>query len=440
MARFLALLVLTAAVATSACGSSHREQEAPPGATAGQAGSGGLPTTGGSGGTSGAGGTSGVGSGGSDRGGTAGRGVVAGDGGASDVGGAAGSGVVAGQAGSMDPMPSQHDICVEYMRVVCNRTFNECAGAPIEDEPCEDATDLCPDRLFVEGSKVTVADVVACIARWKATSCDDISRGYSPVCNLPRGDSVLGMPCAFSVQCESGRCGAYGTDEVHPDCGVCIEKPLAAGDPCEPGDQCPTDSECSAGICTATYVSNQPPGALCTRFGQCVDGHRCFDTEDGAEMRCQPIPTEGEPCDRINVCTVGLFCSESGCAPSARAGEPCSVAQPIPSLSALQYICTPDAVCDMEASDGPTCVPRGAAGEPCTPAVDVTDPRATCLTGLNCICGDETCATGTCSIRRYAGDSCAEAGARCVAGSTCVDGTCEDTGLQGLAERACGTR
>lgn len=410
-----ALSIGIAAAAIAACGSSQREQGAPPGAHAGQDGSGGLVATGGSGGNSGSSAASG-----------------------STAGGATGSGGVAGQGGGASGMPSQHEICVEYTRVVCNRMYNDCAGAPLDDEPCEDSTDLCPDRFFAAGSKVTVPDVVACIARWKATSCDDISRGYFPSCELPPGDRPLGSPCSFSPQCAGGRCGEFGTDEVHPDCGVCIEKPLLKGDPCEPGDQCPADSECSAGICTSTFIANQPPGAPCTRFGQCVHGYRCFETEAGAEMRCQPIPGEGEPCDRINICTEGLFCSDSGCAPAAAPGEPCSVAQPLSSLDSLQYLCATDAVCDLDATGGPTCVPRGAPGEPCTPAINISDPRATCLTGLHCICDDDACVTGTCSLRRYAGNSCAETGARCVAGTTCVDGTCEDTGLQGLDERACG--
>ncbi|HEY3498610.1 MAG TPA: hypothetical protein VGK73_28160 [Polyangiaceae bacterium] len=424
MSKIRALWVLAAVVATAACGSSSRDDGASPGGTGGQGGSAGLATTGGAGGTGGTGGASGAGIGGAS--------------GASNVGGAAGSGVVAGQAGSASALPSEHEICVEYTRAVCNRMYNECSGAPIEDEPCEDSTDWCPDRLFVEGSRVTVSDVVACIARWKATSCEDISQGYYPDCELPRGDTALGSSCAFSVQCASGRCGSYGQDEAHPDCGVCVEETLDKGDPCEPSDQCPLDSECTGGICTSTYVSNLPADSLCTRFGQCVDGYRCFDTEDRMEQRCQPIPSEGEACDRLNVCTVGLFCTPNGCVPAASAGEPCSVADPILSLTTPQYICAPDAVCDQDASPGPTCVARGAPGEPCTPAVDVTDPRATCLTDLHCICDDDTCATGTCSIRRYAGESCAETGARCVAGSTCVDGTCEDTGLQGWDEKACG--
>jgi hypothetical protein len=421
------LLALTVVVASAACGSSSREQGGPPGPKAGQGGSGGLVTSGGNGGESGLGGASGrAGLGGAGSGG-------------SNVAGTAGGGGAAGQAGGSSGMPSQHEICVEYTRAACNRLYNECSGAPTEDEPCEDVTDLCPDRLFAEGSNVTVPDVVACIARWKATSCDDISQGYLPVCGLPLGDRALGSTCGFSVQCASGRCGELGRDEARPDCGVCIEKSLAKGDPCEPGDSCPPDSECSGGICMSTYVSNLPPGALCTRFGQCVDGHRCFDTADGTEMRCQPIPAEGEPCDRINICAVGFFCSETGCAPAATATNPCSVAQPIPQLTSLQYICAIDAVCDQEAPGGPTCVPRGAAGQPCKPPpAGVTDPRATCLTDLHCICTDDTCVTGTCSLRRYANESCTETGTRCVAGSTCVDGTCVETGLQGLDEKACG--
>ena len=433
---FRALGVFVAGVAAAGCGNS-REQVESSGAGASQGGSGsaGAPIGGSSSGSGGVGGR--VGDGGAGVGG--GHSGAGGSAGAAGTAGTAGSaGSAGGAAGSAGAMLSQHEACVEYTRVVCNRMYNDCEGSPTDDEPCEDTTDWCPDLFFSEGSNTTVADVIACIAAWKATSCDDISRSYFPDCGLPPGDVAAGAPCAFSTQCATHRCGNWGTDEAHPDCGVCIERPVAAGDPCETSELCPMDTTCADGICAATYVSNQPAGAVCTRFGQCVAGYLCFDTEDGSEMRCQPIPSEGEPCDRINVCTLGLFCSESGCAPAAVAGEPCSVAEPIPTLTSQQYICAPDAVCDKAATGGPTCVPRGAPGQPCIPVTEATDPRATCLTGLQCACDDDSCATGHCSLRRYAGESCAEVGARCVAGSTCVDGACEDTGLQGYATKACG--
>jgi hypothetical protein len=304
------------------------------------------------------------------------------------------------------------------------------------DEPCANETVQCPDRLFGPASNATIEVVVACTALWAQASCDDLDRSQFPKCGFPAGDVAMDGACVFSSECATGHCSALSVDPGSTFCGQCVAALPQVGDPCESTADCPSDSACTDGTCVATYVSGAAPGALCTRYGQCLGDYRCYDTEDGSEMRCQPIPKLGEACIRLSQC-VDSFCDDGVCAAAAEAGEPCSVA-PTVTGSGTQLVCAPGATCDTENPAGPTCRPRGAAGEPCTPVTDAVNPRADCGSGLLCLCDDETCTAGHCSIYRYTGESCTRTGEACVGGNTCVNGVCQYSGLLGLHSQICG--
>lgn len=396
-ARGTAVLALLASFLVAACGQSNRVA-----AQAGAGGAGGSTFTdnGGEGGTPDAGGEAG------------------GSAGSMALGGSSSSG------GRPDPATaSEFEACIYFYRSQCNRRFYECEGEPAVKQPCPFVDYRCPDALFADGSPFTIADIIACGDRWAAAPCEDVIAHDYPVCGLPAPARQAGQPCALSSQCASRACASNPHPDF-PDCGQCAGV-VGLGEACNGVPQaCEDGLECTAMGCQVPPQFGLPLGAACERFGQCASGLRCQQFAEQASATCQPIPALNESCaSDERVCERGSFCgTDDRCQPASGIGGPC----------VSNLACQPELFCDT-AAETPTCIAPRMPGESCV-GEGLDYRQSSCAEGSLCRCNDRECTSGTCVIRRDAGEVCGEVNVVCIPGTECRDGRCVIVGSQGLAD------
>lgn len=351
---------------------------------------------GGSGGTNSVGG-SGMSSGGTSPGGTAGA-SLGGNGGSS--GGNGGS--------SATPL---RDSCRAYAAAECHRWF-ECKVIPAEAD-CAGGSD-CPDTTFSPGSTRTPDGMIACASAWASFPCDQVLRGLLPPC-ATLGTRKPGDACAFSTQCDSGRCYSLTSEQ----CGAC-QGLIADGQACDASDtsrSCAAGSLCAAGgagtVCTPvtpTARSFLLAGDPCT--STCDNGLSCLADSTGSG-RCGAAPAAGAACGKSVfgqlVCGSGLGCNASNrCDIAPGAGQPC----------ALGNACDLDSTCNTTMGPAGTCMAKGGPGAPCKSGLG-------CKSKLECRCAAGTaCASQACTIALAEGDACGQPNAQCPGGAQCIAGRC----------------
>ncbi len=167
-----------------------------------------------------------------------------------------------------------------------------------------------------------------------ASDLDETCFACSPV----HGDKPLGAvctrmqgysDCAYNLTCRDGAC-------VDP----C--KTLKSGEACfaDVGEEFESLGTCDAGLhCDFESLTCKPSagvGGACADFDECARDLYC-----GVDMKCAPIPKEGEPCDFL--CEFGYTCEAGTCAPGPAEGEPCATSG---------FGCGPD----LECGDDDVCV------------------------------------------------------------------------------------
>ncbi len=243
--------------------------------------------------------------------------------------------------------------------------------------------------------------------------------------------------------------------------GQCAVEQEADGTPCDDGDACTLDDQCSDG--------------LCVPHGQetCDDDDPCTDDTCDPHSGCEHTPNTA-PCNDGEVCTVGDVCTQGVCVgtPTSECWSgPCCEAHDAPGCddtAIAQCVCaqapgccalgnawTQDCVdliatAQCGACTAPTC-PDGT----CQPSEDCAScpsdcgfcpgcgdgtcgPEEDCLScAVDCgSCGQGVCGDGVCSD----GESCQSCEADCGAcsGATCGDGTCDLSESCQSCEADCG--
>lgn len=140
----------------------------------------------------------------------------------------------------------------------------------------------------------------------------------------------------------------------NPDTGACEEIPVEGEVPCDDGDECTLDEKCIDGACMA------------------VEGAKCNDDNPCTDEVCEPqlgcVYTNNQnPCDDVNLCTVGESCMNGLCQGGTLVQ--CDDQNP----------CTEDACTSVE----------GCVFQPNT---DTCDDGNECTTGDQCVSG--TCVPG----------------------------------------------
>jgi hypothetical protein len=355
------------------------------------------------------------------------------DGGAGGISEAAGSSgrdagsMALGGSPSMGGRPdpataSAFEACIYYYRIQCNRLFFECDGRPAVEQPCPNVDYRCPDAVFADGSPFSIADIIACADAWATAPCDAVVN-HEFACGLPAPARQAGQPCMLSTQCASRACSTIPHPEF-PECGQCASV-VGAGEDCIDAPQtCDDGLECTGTGCQPSPRFGLPLGAACERFGQCAGDLRCQKFADQASATCQRPPALNESCaSDVRWCESGSVCgSDDRCQPRAGIGAECS----------SNIGCERQLFCDITA-ESPTCRPRKMPGEACV-SEGPDYWQGNCAAGSLCRCNDRECATGTCVIRRDAGEACGETNVVCIPGTECRDGRCVITGSQGLAD------
>jgi hypothetical protein len=337
---------------------------------------------------------------------------------ASSAGTSASTGGAAPAAGGAGAPPEpgapakQAAACAEYIVTQCRR-LGECWDEPYE-QCLTGAIQLCPERFFLPGSRVTVEAVEGCSERWRQSSCEDLRAERYPRCEFAPGERKLGAACMFSTQCEVGACGTTRIGE----CARCI--PIVSS-----GEACgPEVAICGGGLAcleTGTCGPRVPApalgvGAACSNALECEAGLMCAADASGARS-CRAKIVLGDPCGVTSECLDG-YCDDDTkiCMVVPGLRMPCALDGRHPDRS-----CAGGSVCDAHV-DPPLCVTAGARGQACYVNPKLTN-GSTCQPGLFCECTDETCAARQCKQRVGPGEDCSFA-ASCLEGSECRGGRC----------------
>ena len=78
-----------------------------------------------------------------------------------------------------------------------------------------------------------------------------------------------------------------------------------------PGDPCTTDIQCLSGTCTMGYCVGAAVGTACDEDSDCNPGNFC----DATTNECSALLTQGEGCDRDEMCQMNMGCNLGLCTP-----------------------------------------------------------------------------------------------------------------------------
>jgi len=418
MTNFFAWLV----IAVLALGCSDNDDSDSP---APEAASGGL------GGSAGQGGAGASGSSGEPLGGASGATGGTGGSGGTDDAGAGGA-----AAGGGEPEgDTKLEACRRYYTAFCKR-YGECGLLPGLE--CEVRVELCPDRLFSEGSLWTVERANACAPEWESFDCNIAATGIGPDCDDQIGTRAEGESCIIGNQCASGACSAIYM--YQQTCGTCL--PVAEnGGACSGSVACPRGQSCDeTGQCADVLLTAPEPvppvglGGTCTWFASCMPGLGCLapgeETEEGT---CVALPGAGQPCvetfGSAGLCEEGATCDGrpgGTCIPLRQLNEECGFSS-----------CVPELYCNVLADSevfgvSHTCLAPRQAGDPCPRDYPFGIQTSPCAPGLECLYTSDARTEAFCATPHDLGESCDGHLVMCRPGTQCSRGTCvpiEDRGF-----------
>ena len=218
--------------------------------------------------------------------------------------------------------------CAGHLCVVKAGTVVPCvAPGPCVESTCDYKTGACTRKDRADG--VTCDDEDACTSeeQCKAGECvgkpvvtndgdpctDDLcdpATGVShPFNTAPCND---GDPCTVGEACKGGAC-AGGTPDTCDDKNPCTDDSCKAGqgcehkanaEPCNDGDECTVDEECSGGKCTGTKLD--------------CDDHKPCTTDTCDKVKGCQHADNTDPCEDGNPCTAGDACNGGGCVAGTR--------------------------------------------------------------------------------------------------------------------------
>ena len=353
-----------------------------------------------------------------------------------------------------DGNPCTKDICLPN---------GGCAAEPTAG-PCDDGdactvSDACSAGQCASGLPLNCDDGNPCTT----DSCDVESGCTHAVNDLPCSDS---NPCTIDDVCQEGMCAPGAALECDDD-NVCTTdycEPATGCSfhtntlPCNDGDICTTNDECSQGACqggaplpcndgnpctvdscapefgctftpgegacddsNACTEEDHCSGGFCVggKLAECSDGNPC--TSDGCDIDAGCINLGLDiPCSDGNACTAGDWCVEGECT----AGGPANCDD--------GNVCTADS-CDP--ADGCHNTPEdGGCSDDDACTVDDSCAAGVCIPGAPLICDDsnvctaDSCAPATGCQNDPAPGACTD-GNECTTGDTCTDGQCQSSGV-----------
>ena len=281
----------------------------------------------------------------------------------------------------------------------------------------EDAVDA--GTVKYDGTKVQ-----GCIDSIKNASCDDLQTRAREECEAAVNGTVAeGGDCMLDAECD----GADLFCKVQSSCPGKCTKLLSVGDECKDSDDCGDGLDCSDA--TDRCVKPAAPGESCGGgiAPDCELGLACQgdDEEMGVTGACTDPANvfsekRGDPCDfdSSTLCEIGSFCAITGigmmgleteCVAEAPSGGTCNLA--IPSMCPADELCSVTVELLMTGVTEGTCEALPGPGQPCAE----TFGSGACVAGSTCI--DGTCA----AVQRLGGGCTDDAG--CYS-ENCQSGAC----------------
>jgi len=255
------------------------------------------------------------------------------------------------------PCGESSDCSMSYVQNVCilYPGLGAFCGASCDSEhPCPDGY-LCQDAMSTEGTvtkQCVAADGECDCTDWAiklamGTACEQVSEfgtctgrrvctqeGLAPCdAGIPKAETCNGLDDDCDEDYDEGSCddGNSCTDDLcNPEKG-CEHAPLDAT-PCDDSDKCTTGDMCDEGTCSGSAVT-------------CNDGNPCTDDLCDAVSGCA-FPNNKMPCDDDDPCTLADQCQEGTCTPGPKVtcndGNPCT-----------KDLCDADKGCLYQPVDGP---------------------------------------------------------------------------------------
>jgi hypothetical protein len=160
----------------------------------------------------------------------------------------------------------------------CNSSTGICSNPQKPNGSACDDGDACTQTDECQSGNCVGSDPVACTPLDQCHNAGTCDSGTGVCSDPPKVDGSPcddGDACTQTDTCQSGTCtGAdpivcTASDPCHdvgvcnPGTGVCSDPPKADGSPCDDGDLCTYDDECTGGVCGGTAYS-------CDDFSPCT--------------------------------------------------------------------------------------------------------------------------------------------------------------------------
>ena len=248
-------------------------------------------------------------------------------------------------------------------RELCAGVATCCAGTSFQEGACREQWLDEFEESFIESvhaGRIEYDGVLAaeCVSKMaaQAAACDSIE-DISPECDAVfRGTLPPGSACTDTAECAPPE-GGWADCDALGDGKCAVFERAGEGEPClwtcrDGSSECWSDDAAddspTLGYCERNDGLFCGDG-VCQRVGEvgarCASDDGCGETAYcGEDLRCAPLPADGEECSPFGFCARGLFCdlapdgSNAVCRPRLDVGEACDESRDV---------CAGDAYCDQ---------------------------------------------------------------------------------------------
>ena len=175
-----------------------------------------------------------------------------------------------------------------------------CLNAPLDDVVCEDGDectdgDTCKEGICVPGANLCQCDIDADCAGFEDAD----------VCNgtLHCVDLKCVVDAETIIICDPSEDTACAKNTCNPISGLCGQKNLGLGAPCDDKNACTIGESCFMGACVGGILVS------------CNDGNLCTSDSCDPDFGCLESPLDDTPCDDGDACTQGDTCLAGDCQP-----------------------------------------------------------------------------------------------------------------------------
>jgi len=130
-----------------------------------------------------------------------------------------------------------------------------------------------------------------------------------------------GSQCAEDFNCTNDDCQKANASDFYGNCGGLDCSSLPDGSPCDDGNSCTINDQCSGGVCTGS-AKDCSDGNVCTddscnpANGACIHNNNTASCDDGDLCTTGDLCSAGSCVGSAKDCTDGNICTDDSCNPS----------------------------------------------------------------------------------------------------------------------------